>query len=85
MFVHRVLFLHSIAIRRGGKAATARLSLQEWNAECDRMCFAMYVLQVMEKIKDDMGNPLFSKDILDKVGLRAVEGSLVYYQLKLEI
>lgn len=79
MFVHRVLFLHAIAIRRGGKAATARLSIQEWNLECDRMCFAMHVLKAMEKSKDDTGNPLLSKEIMDKVGARAVEGSLVSY------
>ena len=84
MFVHRVLFLHGIATRRGGKAATVRLAIQEWDLECDRMCFAMHVLKAMEKSTDGMGNPLFSKDILDKVGVRAVEGSLVYYLVSLK-
>ena len=75
LFMHRVLFLHEVATRRGGKSSNLRLSLQEWNNECDIMCFLAHVLLVMKTCVDDMGNRLFSAEVIDKTAERAVEGS----------
>ena len=77
LFIHRVLFLHDVATRRAGKACTVRLSLQEWHAECDKMCFLGYVLCEMATCVDGAGDPLFSQDVLDAISKRAVEGTFI--------
>lgn len=46
-FMERVLFCHSLAIKRGCKGSVARLSLAEWSQECDRVCLAVDILTDM--------------------------------------
>ena len=77
LFIHRVLFLHAVATRRAGKASSVRLSLQEWQAECDKMCLLGYILSDMKRCVDGNGDRLFSEDVLDAVCKRAVEGILI--------
>lgn len=76
LFIDRVQFLHTVATRRAGKASTVRMTLQEWNSECDKMCFLMYVLNEMLACVDNSGQPLFHKSVLEGARNRAVEGHL---------
>ncbi|CAK9074968.1 Uncharacterized protein SCF082_LOCUS36423 [Durusdinium trenchii] len=74
LFIDRVQFIHSVATRRAGKAASVRMSLQEWNSECDKMCFAQHVLGEMAACVDDLGQPLFHDSVLSSARNRAMEG-----------
>lgn len=76
LFVERVLFLHSLAVRRGGRYGNLKLTLNDWNAEADRMAFVGYVLEKMTESCDSNGDPLFKADVLQRVRVRALEGYL---------
>lgn len=74
VFVHRVLHLHDVALRRGGKAANPRLAPSEWSQETDRCCFLGHCLCMMQKESKPDGTPKFSEEIMDKAFNRAIEG-----------
>ena len=74
LFISRVLLLHEIATKRGGKSSAVRLSLGDWQSECDRCCFIGYVLECMEAARNDDGDLLFPGDIFTSMFQRAVEG-----------
>lgn len=74
LFIKRIMLLHDVATKRGGKSSTVRLSQADWNTECDRCCFIGYVLESMESALDQDGNPLFLGSVLESVFQRAVEG-----------
>lgn len=76
VFIQRVLTLHDISLRRSGKSTPVRLSLAEWLAECDRMCLLTFVAHEMKRATDDNGHQVFTKETLDTVVNRIVEGSL---------
>jgi len=73
LFIERVLFMFGISARKS-KTGT-RLTLAEWNAECDRMCLAGHILREMSVASDDQGDQLFP-DIMDAVRTRTIEGYL---------
>ena len=74
MFMKRVLALHQLSTKRGGKAANARLSQSDWNVEADRMAVMSYVIHEMRTATADDGSELFPPDIIEKLLKRAVEG-----------
>lgn len=76
LFIQRVLMLHEIASKRGGKSSSNRLSLNDWNLECDRCCLLGYILMSMETEVDEKGDKLFDDALLLSLGRRAVEGTL---------
>ena len=74
LFMRRVLVLHQLSTKRGGRASSARLSQPDWVLEADRMTVLGFVIQEMTKATADDGTPLFPADVIDKVAQRAVEG-----------
>ena len=78
MFIQRVFMLHEIASKKGGRASTNRLSLSDWQLECDRCCLLTHILQEMSKTVDDDGTRLFPDDLLTSLAKRVVEGTLCY-------
>ena len=77
-FLSRVLFLHGRALKRGGRAASCRLTLNEWNNEAERMCLAVYIMEQMEMAAGHDGKPLFDAETLEKVSKRVTDGFLGY-------
>ena len=77
-FLSRVLFLHGRALKRGGKAASCRLALNEWNNEVERMCLAVYIMDQMAMAAGHDGKPLFDGETMEKVGKRVTDGFLGY-------
>eukprot|EP00435_Cladocopium_sp_Y103_P022441 s2836_g5.t1 len=67
LFLQRILFLHARASKRGGRAATCRLALGEWNNEVERMCLAFHIMDQMTLASGHDGKPLFDAATLDKV------------------
>ena len=83
LFVERILFIHELAVRRGAKSmATLRLSLSDWDLECDRFCVLGAALGHMEAALDDKGERLFSNDLIDALCRRAIEGILGSFTCK---
>ena len=76
LFLHRVLALHDIARRRGGKSANSRLTSQEWPTELDRMAIAGHALDQMEKMTNTEGDKIFDASDLRSVHCRVLEGCL---------
>lgn len=76
LFLKRILFLHARASKRGGKAAACRLSLGDWNAEVERMCLAIYIMDQMLTATSHDGKNLFDEATLDKVSKRTIHGFL---------
>ena len=76
LFIQRVLLLHDIASKRGGRACVPRLSLAEWTAECDRSCWVGHIIEYMEEKLDRDGNKMFNSDVLEAIGKRCIEGTL---------
>ena len=74
--MNRILLLHEVALKRGGKATTARLSLADWISECDRCCVLGYILEAMEKATNQDQDRLFEESVWDNVMNRAIEGLL---------
>eukprot|EP00435_Cladocopium_sp_Y103_P057869 s1201_g20.t1 len=74
LFVQRVMQLHTVAARRAGKAASVRLTVQEWDAECDKMCLLGHILETMKKMTDGMGERVFSDEMMLKLAERCIEG-----------
>ncbi|CAL1149068.1 unnamed protein product, partial [Cladocopium goreaui] len=68
LFMRRVLFLHDRAVRRGGRAASVRLSIAE------RMCVMQHILHEMSLAADHNGEGIFEPGTTDKVAKRAVDG-----------
>ena len=77
LFIKRIMLLHEVASKRGGKSSSVRLSLADWNVECDRCCFIGYVLESMESALNQDGEPLFPPTVLQAVLQRAIEGILL--------
>ena len=75
LFVNRVLLLHEVASKRGGKSSNSRLSLAEWQQECDRACILGYIIDAMGQKTDSMGELMFAKDVIESVLQRAIEGT----------
>lgn len=73
-FINRILFLHSLANRRAGKASAVRLSPQEWAVECDRACLLAHILNYTQAAVDPKGDQLFKDDALQAIFDRSVEG-----------
>lgn len=71
LFLERLLHLHLIQTKRGGKACAVRLSLSEWNIEVDRTCLCGYILEQMHSTPD-----LFNRDSIKKVYGGMVDGFL---------
>ena len=78
IFIQRVLLLHEIASKKGGRASTNRLSVSEWQLECDRCCLLTHILDEMSRTVDDHGQRLFPDDLLASLAMRVVEGTLCY-------
>ena len=76
LFIERVMLLHSIAAKKGGRSSNARLSLAEWQSECDRCCVIASVLETMQASVNNDGDRMFSSSIIENVFQRAVEGIL---------
>lgn len=74
LFMKRILFLHSIAVKRGGKYSSARLGLKEWLVEADRICLLGYILQEMQGMCDLDGSKTFEPDLLGKIVQQIIEG-----------
>ena len=75
-FLKRIMFIHSLAIRRGAKGYGARLSLSDWQTECQRMMFLLHVWEEMESATKPNGEKLFEYDLLEKIKKHIIEGSL---------
>ena len=75
LFMDRVLFLHGVALCRAGKASVVKLSIAEWNSECDKMCCISYMGE-MARLHDDDGNLLFDDGTVASIRQRALEGYL---------
>ena len=76
LFIQRIILLHDIASKRGGRACVSRLSLAEWTAECDRSCFVGHMIEYMEEKMNDDGNRMFLDEVLATIGKRCIEGTL---------
>jgi hypothetical protein len=74
LFIERVMLLHNVASKKGGRASLARLSLAEWQVECDRCCVIACVLETMQASVDDDGNRMFTSSVIENLFQRAVEG-----------
>lgn len=77
LFMQRVLFLHNRASRRGGRAASSRLTASEWNNEAERMCTACFIFEQMAMAVSHTGEKMFAGDVLQKVIKRCIDGCLV--------
>lgn len=75
LFINRVLLLHEVASKRGGKSSNSRLSLAEWHQECDRACILGYIIDAMTEKTDSMGELMFAKDAIESVLQRSIEGT----------
>lgn len=75
LFINRVLLLHEVASKRGGKSSNSRLSLGDWYQECDRACILGYVIDAMTQKTDSMGELMFDRDVIDSILQRAIEGT----------
>lgn len=73
-FLKRVMFLHQLASKRGGKSASVRLSADEWVTECDRMCLLCHVWVEMASLTGDDGFRVFDGDELRTLNDRIMEG-----------
>ena len=73
LFINRILFLHSLAMRRGGKSSL-KLSLQDWQTELTRMMLLSHVWENMCSASGSDGNQLFDKNLLDKLLKNIIEG-----------
>ena len=71
MFVSRLLYLHNIQSRRGGKG---KLPSGEWNAELDRQCLFGHAFDAMAAATADDGGPLFPAELQDTLLRRSMEG-----------
>lgn len=74
-FVHRFLLLHEIA-QKQVRASHARLTLQQWNDECDKCCLVAHIIEYMEAKTDSNGQRMFDDDVINKLLDRAIEGTL---------
>jgi uncharacterized protein (DUF924 family) len=74
LFMQRVLFLHNRASRRGGRAASSRLTASEWNNEAERMCTACFIFEQMAMAVSHTGEKMFAGDVLQKVIKRCIDG-----------
>ena len=81
----RILFMHERAIKRGGRACSPRLSLQDWNAECNRVALCGHIYDVMEAATDENGDALFTEAARVSVLNRAVEGCLEMHVFRFHI
>ena len=77
LFMHRVFFLHNRASKRGGRAASSRLSMADWNGEVERMCLACFICEQMQMAVSHTGEKLFADEVLAKVTKRSIDGCLV--------
>ena len=78
-FMLRIFFLHNRAFSRSGKAASYRLSLNEWNNEVERMSLAVHICEQMRIATDHDGNVLFPADAMKKVQKRVIDGCLGHF------
>ena len=76
LFLERVLYLHDLASRRGGRSASLRLGPAEWATEVDRMALAAHIMNLMRSCRDPDGDLLFCPADLRKFLDRVVEGLL---------
>lgn len=76
IFLHRVLLLHEISTKQGGRASVPRLSLAEWQSLADQCCFLGYCLEYMDEKLDHSGNRMFEQDLIDSLTSRVIEGNL---------
>ena len=77
MFIARVMLLHEVSMKRGGRAAMHRLTLADWMLECDRMCLITHIFEMMEKeVSDETGLRVFDDDLLESLAKRSIEGTL---------
>ncbi|CAK9029592.1 unnamed protein product [Durusdinium trenchii] len=70
----RVLHVHGIQARRGGRASVSRMKVDEWQAEVNRMCLAAFCLESMYRAVDEAGDPLFPDCIMQKLSVSIIEG-----------
>lgn len=77
LFMGRVLMLHEIATKQGGRATVPRLSLNDWIALADMCCVLGHILECMDRKLDGFGNRMFKEDLLQSIVKRAIEGTLV--------
>ena len=75
LFMRRIMLLHNLGSKRAGKAASVKLNLSDWNAECDRMCLLGHLLQAMHDTTADDGRPLFDAPLLATLVKRCLDGS----------
>ncbi|CAK8990644.1 unnamed protein product [Durusdinium trenchii] len=73
-FISRILMLHEIATKQGGRAKVPRLSLNEWNSVADQFCFLGHCLNYMAMKMDSHGNRMFNDALLTGILKRVVEG-----------
>ena len=71
----RVLLRHRMATNRAGRAASVRLSQQEWSEETNRMCFCGYIVESMDGHYDSSGNRVFDHKTVQTAITRIIEGS----------
>ena len=81
LFMQRVLLLHEIASKKGGRASSVRLTVSEWNVECDRCCLVSHILEEMEKEVDSNGVRVFPDSLLIQLAERAIEGTLSEHRM----
>ena len=76
-----MLALHSLASRRGAKASAARLTVQDWQAECQRITLLVHVWEKMQSAVCRDGKALFDRELLKKLKNNILEGPPGYYSL----
>lgn len=81
LFLSRIFLLHEVALRKGGKSSALRLSLGDFQRECDRCCVIAHVLEAMLVAAAPDGSPLFDPDIISQMTQRAIEGILVLFDV----
>lgn len=79
IFLQRVLFIFDVTKRSAGKAQVLRLSLQQWQTECDVCCVAAYVLEEMRRFRDPENTMVFPAETLAIVINRLIEGWLALH------
>lgn len=76
IFIQRVLMLHEIALKQGGRASIPRLALSDWNTLADQFCFLGHCLKHMWEKTDSSGNRMFNDALITSICKRCVEGTL---------
>ncbi|CAK9065321.1 unnamed protein product [Durusdinium trenchii] len=74
IFIQRVLMLHEIALKQGGRASIPRLALSDWNTLADQFCFLGHCLKHMWEKTDSSGNRMFNDALITSICKRCVEG-----------